>query len=777
MDIELMQRRKKKPRNIESKGKSEYKYLEVERASNIAEDLINHIDNCKSMNVVSNVAVDGVMEIGKSYLMKVLQAHYMYTRKDLAVIVVLPFNSISDTLLQDNKVEYCGEIKTLRYQKCYGQKNDKVKPNFKTLESKLLVTNYNNLEKTINLVRKHKLKIMIHHDEAHVSKTDYIFRNQNENSDYKENALIMKKFNEIVNNALSYNKTSDIESIIWLSATMEVYENDKMKFTKYYDLNVPEKNKRYIDLLELLTVNKMGKEECLQVVIKALEERNGTDFIYTYINNSEIIDYVVEGVKNEYKRNPNLLQNINSIEGVYKNNAEESKVLEIIKREKRVPDDFDMLITTSYLNAGIEIIMKNRISQSLVFLDPKTYAKCSEIQSTRRIRGKQRKITLVKLADKNTAPNYEITYKRYFNREKSRLTASAQALKVFLDTTVSNQKDCDIQKFIKNTFNLNSNDNVVKCILYDGGQFIVSEDAIENMVYNNYQQKERLPYSNRIIDDFFNHKSLNFIDVAKPRAFELKEVAKEKKEKVTKEDTQLINNNIIKIKKDLTSLIWSRNESGRVVTNKKVLSLVKSILMKDNISDINLDISTNKEIYENVIFLMENDKLYKILSVYMHIKYPPSDAIIKKYLDDESVKDKIVKAVQKEVGKYYGSIYEGFSTEQERYDYFENIRYTLKDMYTYYCNRKNLDELSKDYKAIKNKRLNSKEKYTLYNALANKGIIKKQKENVKDVAGNVVSIEKDYEDNEQQKRALANALSVSCTLKGKPTDLIISTVY
>lgn len=592
-----LEKKKKIPHKIEY-FTDDIEELIVKSALEIAPSIVEHAKEYKKFNKKFNIAIDGVMNIGKSTLMKSLHTDLNCLDEDMVYITltgynVLCYNIMYNGELRDSKGNV---IKTINYQKHF-RGNDDINPNYKELESDAVITNLNNLHKTVELLEELGKEYVIFFDECHTLLLDYQYRNGKiSKEDYER---IMERFERTINYVLD--PKSKCNGVIWCSATMDVFKaNDNYYFTKVFDLDLPEEYKVTTHVLKPVHLKGDNILSKLVYIVNWLKANQENAILTIYLNSKRDIDKLVYYLKAYIKKFRKDIQDEDLdkiIAIIHSENTEDNEALTQIQKNATLPNETKILIATSYMNAGVEVMVKGKAVDVMIFVDRKTFSLINEIQFTGRFRHGIRMLYLIAHELKFRGI---MTYTEYIENTLESYRELARDTIEHINK-YARLHNCSLQNAKESIYGHNEKDPTKPSnhIALVDGKYVVSETAIRHCIFLVYQQTYTLANFNTLTNAFYNHKTMHVENVVKLEVVDYTDVTLESLglEKPKKPKSTIS-------KKETVTAITKINE----LTTLENKEYIRKVLLKNNTEYIKYYKEVEED-GENSLLLVENKEL------------------------------------------------------------------------------------------------------------------------------------------------------------------------
>ena len=409
----------------------------VERASEIREDISKDIVSSMLNGQKFKILVDGMMSIGKTYLINELTETY----KDVDMINIL----VAPTQLLCEQVSNKYPIFNLVIAGCTynGEKS--------------IVTTPDSLPKIIENIEGKPFILYI--DEAHKIIDDSLYRwNAYKNID----------------------KYADYDNCLGQIFTTATAENlyELFEFTTVYDLRG--KN-REAQELEILVVDRLDYKTKKAILNSYKDTENQT--IY-YNNNVKELEKLSDLLNNETRISKETLihEEINiKHEHLCSQNKKISSVAVELTKNSTIPKDIKYFGFTSAGDAGIEIYTE-KVCDFIAFADKNTFTFNGEIQANGRIRTNVDKITIV--VEKSDKPADKIfSWREYRQLELEKANKDYNKYLEFWDYAKANNMECEV---INSLINFNETRGYKNSFEYEEGKIILNKYKLEKLIWSNY---------------------------------------------------------------------------------------------------------------------------------------------------------------------------------------------------------------------------------------------------------------------------------------------------
>lgn len=409
----------------------------VERASEIREDISKDIVSSMLNGQKFKILVDGMMSIGKTYLINELTETY----KDVDMINIL----VAPTQLLCEQVSNKYPIFNLVIAGCTynGEKS--------------IVTTPDSLPKIIENIEGKPFILYI--DEAHKIIDDSLYRwNAYKNID----------------------KYADYDNCLGQIFTTATAENlyELFEFTTVYDLRG--KN-REAQELEILVVDRLDYKTKKAILNSYKDTENQT--IY-YNNNVKELEKLSDLLNNETRISKETLihEEINiKHEHLCSQNKKISTVAVELTKNSTIPKDIKYFGFTSAGDAGIEIYTE-KVCDFIAFADKNTFTFNGEIQANGRIRTNVDKITIV--VEKSDKPADKIlSWREYRQLELEKANKDYNKYLEFWDYAKANDMECEV---INSLINFNETRGYKNSFEYEEGKIILNKYKLEKLIWSNY---------------------------------------------------------------------------------------------------------------------------------------------------------------------------------------------------------------------------------------------------------------------------------------------------
>ena len=409
----------------------------VERASEIREDISKDIVSSMLNGQKFKILVDGMMSIGKTYLINELTETY----KDVDMINIL----VAPTQLLCEQVSNKYPIFNLVIAGCVynGEKS--------------IVTTPDSLPKIIENIEGKPFILYV--DEAHKIIDDSLYRwNAYKNID----------------------KYADYDNCLGQIFTTATAENlyELFEFTTVYDLRG--KN-REAQELEILVVDRLDYKTKKAILNSYKDTENQT--IY-YNNNVKELEKLSDLLNNETRISKETLihEEINiKHEHLCSQNKKISTVAVELTKNSTIPKDIKYFGFTSAGDAGIEIYTE-KVCDFIAFADKNTFTFNGEIQANGRIRTNVDKITIV--VEKSDKPADKIlSWREYRQLELEKANKDYNKYLEFWDYAKANDMECEV---INSLINFNETRGYKNSFEYEEGKIILNKYKLEKLIWSNY---------------------------------------------------------------------------------------------------------------------------------------------------------------------------------------------------------------------------------------------------------------------------------------------------
>lgn len=583
--------------------------LIVKSALEIAPKILEHAKECRKKNKKFSLAVDGTMNIGKSRLMKHLHFILPTLNEDMVFITVTGYNMLCYSIMYNGELFNSANelIAKIGYQKHF-KGNDDTKPNYKELESDAIITNLNNLHKSIELVESLNKEYVVLFDECHTLLLDYHYRNSKISKE--DSSRIMDKFKKTLD--FCTERKSRCSGVIWCSATMDVFNrNPEFTFTKVFDLDLEEEYKISTNLLRPIHLKGDSILAKMIYIVDWLKNNPEDAILSIYLNKRKDIDKIIKYLKMYVKKFRSDLKDEDIdkfIAVIHSKNTKNNDALNSIQETSTLPDSVRLLFATSYMNAGVEVLIKGKALDIMMFVEKKSFTLINEIQFTGRFRAGVRALYLIAQELKYKKA---IDYIQYVEKELQEYKTLAELTIKYIDKYSKKHKCSHLQArdaiYLTNEKDATLSQNHITLV---NEKYVVDELAIRNCIFILYHQNYTLSTFKTLTEAFYNHKTMNIKHVSKLKIEDythitleylgLEEPKKEKKEKVSKAMTV----------DAITKIIELTTDENREYIRKAIL--------KDNLEFLNYSKEVEEDNGETSILLVNTDEIKKELTTLLN---------------------------------------------------------------------------------------------------------------------------------------------------------------
>lgn len=586
----------------------------VESAVEIAEKIKDDAKRSKDKNIKFNIGIDGTMFIGKSTLLRHLHMLLPILYKEVVFITVTAYNMLCYNIMYNGLIkDENGEIvEKIDYQKHF-KGNDGEQPDYNNLNKDAVITNLNNLHKTIELLESLGKEYIIFYDECHTIISDYNYRNSKTSNDEEAYDRVLDRFKRNLDFCLT--RESKCKGIIWCSATMDVFSyNPLFEFTKIYDLDLKDEYKIPIGIIKPVHLKGDSILSKVLFMINWLKLNPEEAVLSIYRNNVRETNKIIELFKKYVlaRRTDLTEEYLDSIIGVVNaDNTEDNNALNSIQKNSVLPDNIRILFTTSYMNAGVEVNVKGRALDFMMFIDKKSFSLLPEIQSTGRYRCGIRSLYLIasdlkyrKMID--YAQYVDIKYKEFEKLAKDTINYLEGYAKI-AECSLLTAKEA-VFKEDKGNLALPQNH-----ITYRDGNLVVNELAVRNAIFVLYQQHYTLSSFDSLVNAFYNHKTINAKHIAKLKTVDYSDITleslglekpkKTKSKGVSKSQTTKVINRINELMND-----ENRDYISSAILNNNLSYLDYSIEEIDEYGETSLTFVNNEELKNEIAILLKSNR-------------------------------------------------------------------------------------------------------------------------------------------------------------------------
>lgn len=581
-------------------------------ASEKVEDIIDVMKKCKSVNKIFNILITGSMGVGKTQMLKKILSYLK--ENDVKMLYITPINLLGMQQLQDDKMydENQNLLEQFSLQR-HLIAGDRSSVDFNNLNGDMIISNLNNIKKSLGLLSKNKTKAVIAMDEAHMYRLEQSLRDSNLTDE--ESSQIIAMMEELLKECNQSNNKYGVEGVLWITSTPEVYAYDNnIEFTKIFEINKKKDSRITAELYEPLVISNFSDNNVLLAVSHMLEKNIlGLDKQVVYLNDYKQAQRVVEKLKS-IKDETGKFQNIdfeNGVECISSKNIDRNLTYEYIEKNRKIPEHIQLLFVTSLMTAGVNIENEETIDL-ILFCNKDRFNFSNEVQMVGRFRNGIRYLYTV---SRDSSKKQIMSFKTYLERNKDEIYSYAKAVVDALSNRKSLKTSQDKLRELK-IYKNNNTGNVYNAIVVVNNEFKISDNALMGILFTMYQREEVLSSVKGLATKFYHHNALNIKNVAE--------------EKIIESENCISEIDITKMLGEI-KLELKDNNKEKDTSKKEIEAKVKEI--KSENSKVIIDLISGKVLLSNVDSDIKNKYMFLV-------KYDSKRLdIIKDYIDDKKMVD------------------------------------------------------------------------------------------------------------------------------------------